>query len=491
MSYILAIDQSTQGTKALLLDAHGRIAGSAQRPHRQIISAEGWISHDPEEIYQNVLACCADVLNKTGIEAREIAALSLTNQRETTLAWDQETGAPAAPAVVWQCARAQGIADALLQTGAGRLVQEKTGLPVSPYFPAEKMAWLLQSEPEVQRLNRSGRLCLGTVDSFLLHRLTGRFATDVTNAARTQLMPLRRFAWDAELTALFGIPEPALPEILPCDARFGETDLGGLLPGKIPVHAVLGDSHAALFAQGCREAGQVKATYGTGSSVMLCTGAEPAPAADGLAATVAWCAGGTARYALEGNLSYAGAVVTWLQEIGLLESAADSSPLAQRANPEDTTILVPAFSGLGAPYWRPEIRAAFTGMSRLTGRAELVRAGLDAIAFQVTDVLQRMQKALGAPLRELRTDGGAARNPYLMQRQSDLAGIPVTSAAATELSALGVGTMAGIAAGLYPEHFTPAQNGARYMPAISRETRAALLRRWNSAVRTLLDAPGV
>ena len=362
MKTVLAIDQSTQGTKALLLDEEGRVIARAAMPHRQIVDGQGYISHDLDEIWQNVLLVARECV---GENAASVKAVGISNQRETSCMWNDE--GPLADAVVWQCARAKGISDALAPYAD--LVRERTGLPLSPYFPAAKYAWLLRNT------EKSGKVRLGTVDSFLVWKLTGNFYTDYSNASRTQLFDLHTLQWDEELCRLFGVPVEALPEVKDSDGVFGYTDLGGLFPQKVPVCGVLGDSHAALFAEGCLAAGQLKVTYGTGSSVMMNVGEKFVESRCGLASSLAWKRKGKVSYVLEGNINYSCAVITWLKDdLGLLNDAKEAGVLAAEANERDETVLIPAFSGLSAPYWKPEARAAILNMTRTTGKREICRA---------------------------------------------------------------------------------------------------------------------
>ncbi len=488
--YVLCIDQSTQGTKALLLDEKGEIAGRQYISHRQIISPEGYVSHDMDEVYANVVQSSKSLLKKSGVRGDEIAAVGISNQRETTCAWDRETGRPVCDAVVWQCGRAQGVCDGMDEE-IRRYVRGATGIPLSPYFPAAKMRWILENVPEAGTLAQDGRLCLGTVDTYLLFRLTdGRsFKTDYSNASRTQLMDIQRLRWDSRLLDIFHVPENSLPEICCSDSLFGETIMEGLFPHPVPVFAMLGDSHAALFGHGCRKAGNIKVTYGTGSSIMMHTGedcAKDAAGASGLVTSLAWGYRGKPGYVIEGNLNYTGAVISWLKnDLGLISSAKETETMARAANPKDNTYLVPAFTGLGAPYWR-ECSAAICGMTRTTGRNEIARAALDCIAYQITDVLQAMEKATGMHISEIRADGGPTANRYLMQMQSDIALTDVLVPSAEEFSAMGAGYMAGISAGLYPEEFCGSVSYERYRPAMPESERSRKYALWGEAVRTVI-----
>lgn len=487
--YILAVDQSTQGTKGLLFDAVGRLICRADRTHRQIVSAEGWISHDLNEIRANTLAVCRDVTEKAGVPKAEIAALALSNQRETTAAWDKTTGEPVCEAIVWQCARAAHICER--HEDIALRVQERTGLNLSPYFPASKMQWLLENVPQAIRLAREGRLALGTMDSWLLSFLCrGRpHKTDYSNASRTQLFDITRLCWDEELCASFGVPQEALPEVCMSDSLFGLTDLDGYLDRPIPVRGVLGDSHAALFGQGCRCPGQLKATYGTGSSVMMNIGTVPRRSSRGLVTSLAWGMQGRVEYVLEGNLNYTGAVITWLKkDMGLIASDAEATELAYLANPADRTYFVPAFTGLGAPYWDCHATGMFTGITRTTGRAEIAKACLECIAYQITDLVLLMSEEAGFPITALRVDGGPTASRYLMQFQSDMTGAAVQVPAQQELSGIGAAYMAGLSIGLYtPEQVEHNMRYVRYDPSMLPQRQEELYRGWQEAILKVLS----
>ena len=483
-AYVLSVDQSTQGTKALLFDGEGRLITRADLPHRQIINDRGWVSHDPEEIYQNLLNAAAMAAEKAGISPNDIACIGLSNQRETSVAWDRETGRPVCDAIVWQCARAADVCAAVEKAGMGDTVRERTGIPISPYFPASKLAWILQNVPEAQTLADAGRLCMGTVDAYLVWKLTGQYRTDYSNASRTQLFNIHTLQWDADICRAFGIDPAALPQVTDSDAVFGETNLGGLLDHAIPICGVLGDSHAALFGQGCLERGMTKATYGTGSSIMMNIGSQPAASENGLVTSLAWKYNGQVSYVMEGNLNYTGAVITWLKDsLGLIASAGETETLARSANPANTTYLIPAFTGLGAPYWASEARALISGMTRLTGKAELVRAALDCIACQIYDVVAAMEKDTGIRVPVLRVDGGPTRNGYLMQFQSDMLNAAVSRPDAEELSGIGAAYMAGISAGLYTQRVFGVLRYRDFTPAMDAAKRARRLDDWTHAVR--------
>lgn len=489
--YILAVDQSTQGTKGLLFDETGALVARADRPHRQIISPEGWVSHDPMEIRANTLGVCRDVVEKAGIHKGDIVGLGLSNQRETTVAWNRDTGESICDAIVWQCARAAAFCEAR-QDWAER-VQQRTGIPLSPYFPAAKMGWILENVPEAQKLAREGKLALGTVDSWLVSFLSQDHAhkTDYSNASRTQLFDIHKLCWDRELCAAFGVPVEALPEVCMSDSCFGMTDLGGFLDHPIPIHGVLGDSHGALFGQDCRKPGQIKATYGTGSSVMMNIGAAPRTSSHGLVTSLAWGMEGKVEYVFEGNLNYTGAVMTWLkQDVGLIDTDQQATDMAYAANPNDTAYFVPAFSGLGAPYWDSRAKGILTGLTRTTGRNEIAKACLECIAYQITDLTELMEAESGIQLDALRVDGGPTASDYLMQFQSDMARLTVQIPEIQELSGLGAAYAAGIALGLYDrEKVFEGHRRREYRPQMDPQRRDRLYGGWKQAVGQSLTHP--
>lgn len=488
-NYILSVDQSTQGTKALLFDGEGRLLMRKDKAHRQIISEEGRVSHDPEEIYRNTVEVLRQVILDSGIDGDRIAALGISNQRETSVAWDRRTGKPAGHAIVWQCSRAASICRQM--EGDREFVKRVTGMELSPYFPAAKFAWILRNRKEAGELLEKGNLCLGTVDSFLVYRLTGGavFKTDYSNASRTQLMNLAAGVFDEELCGRFGIASSCLPVIEDSDGYYGETDLEGSLKHPIPIRGVLGDSHAALFGQACLKKGMVKATYGTGSSIMMNVGEQPVFAKNGVVSSVGFKINHRMSYVLEGNLNYTGAVITWLKkDLGLIERDQETEKLAFEANPADETYLVPAFSGLGAPYWDSSARAAIIGMSRTTGRAELVRAALSCIAYQIADVVKIMEAEAGICPEALRVDGGPTRNRYLMQLQSDLLGTRVLVPAQEELSGIGAAYAAGLAVGLYDERIFDRMERTAYKPKMKPEKARRLYEGWKAAVGRVLNS---
>lgn len=483
VKYVLSVDQSTQGTKALLFDTYGRLLARADLPHKQIINEEGWVSHDPEEIYGNLLKTVQLVCEKVDADPNCIVSMGLSNQRETTVAWDRDTGLPVCDAIVWQCARAADICAEIARTGVGEMVRSHTGIPISPYFPAAKLAWMMKNVPQAAALAKEHRLCMGTMDAWLVWKLTGQYRTDYSNASRTQLFNIHLLQWDEDICRAFGVNAADLPAVTDSDAVFGQTDLGGLLNHKIPVCGVLGDSHAALFGQGCLEQGMAKATYGTGSSIMMNIGHAPIASHNGLVTSLAWKYRGQISYVMEGNLNYTGAVITWLKDsLGLIASAGETEALAYAAHAADTTCLVPAFTGLGAPYWVDDAKALICGMTRLTGRAELARAALDCIACQIRDVVAAMEQDTGSRLPMLRVDGGPTRNGYLMQQQADLLATRVARPDAEELSGIGAAYMSGLSVGLYNDRVFKNLQYREYSPTMSAAKRQEKLDAWRQAV---------
>lgn len=487
--YIIGIDQSTQGTKAMLFDGAGKLLLRTDKSHAQLIDERGWVEHDPDEIYANTIEVVRQLLEKSGIDRNEVKALGISNQRETAMAWNRKTGKPVYNAIVWQCARGAAICERLSKKGAAELVKEHTGLQLSPYFSAAKLAWILENVDGTAELAQQGDLCCGTMDSWLVYRLTGgkEFRTDYSNASRTQLFDVRNLCWDEEICGLFGIPTCCMAELTDSDGLFGETDFEGLLPHAIPIHGVLGDSHGALFGQGCLKRGMMKTTYGTGSSIMMNIGEKPIFSDLGVVTSLAWKVGGKVQYVLEGNINYTGAVITWLKDqMGLLANAGESETLARSANPADHTYLVPAFSGLGAPYWRSDVSAALVGMSRTTTKAEVVKAGLECIAYQITDIVKLMAEAAGIEELELRVDGGPTRNKFLMQFQSDILNCTVQVPDAEELSGIGAAYAAGLGAGIYGEDVFNSMKYTPFTPEMDEETRQKKYGGWRDAVAMLL-----
>ena len=483
--YVLGIDQSTQGTKALLFDEEGKLLCRSDLPHKQIVDERGWVEHDLEEIYHNTVQVVKDLVKKAGIDRSALAVLGISNQRETAACWEKETGKPVYNAIVWQCARGAAICDELERQGHARMIREHTGLQLSPYFSAAKLAWIFRNVDGVKEKAKAGKIACGTIDSFLVHRLTkGRnFQTDYSNASRTQLFDIRALKWDAQLLELFGIDASCMAQVTDSNGDYGETDFEGFLEKPIPIRGVLGDSHGALFGQGCLEKGMIKATYGTGSSIMMNIGETPVFTDLGVVTSLAWSMDGRVNYVLEGNINYTGAVITWLKdEVKLISSAAETEELARGAAENDRTYLVPAFSGLGAPYWDSKASAVICGMTRTTGKAEIVRAALDCIAYQITDIVRVMGEASGIDIEELRVDGGPTRNGYLMQFQSDQLGIPVRIPEAEELSGIGAAYAAGIALGIFDKNIFEKMNRTSYTSKLEEAVRSERYEGWKDAV---------
>lgn len=487
--YVLSIDQSTQGTKALLFSANGSMICRSDLPHRQIVSENGWISHDPNEIYRNLLQSARNVVSKAEIDADKIACIGISNQRETTIAWDRKSGRPVCDAIVWQCSRSHAICERLLSEGNADLIQKRTGIPISPYFPASKLRWIIENIPGVAEKVALHEVCFGTVDAWLIYNLTNGlcYKTDYSNASRTQLFNIHTRKWDEDICRLFGIEWRDLPEVCDSDSEFGLTDLGGFLHHAIPICGVLGDSNAALFGQGCLKYGMAKATYGTGSSVMMNIGETPVFSESSLATSLAWRYRGRVQYVMEGNLNYTGAVVRWLQnDVGLFDSAMDTQCLSEQANPNDTTYLVPAFTGLGAPYWDSTAKALLCGITRLTGRAEIVKAGIECIAYQITDIVKAMERDIGVTLQCLQVDGGGTNNKYLMQFQSDILGVAVQKCSFEELSGMGAAYMAGISFGILNDAVMQSMEHYAYIPQMSEKERMSKYEGWLHAVKMAL-----
>lgn len=487
MKYVLGIDQSTQGTKAILLDARGRMVEKMALPHKQIVNEQGWVSHDPEEIYRQTLEVSRRVIVKSGIKPQELGAVGISNQRESTAVWNKQ-GQPLDNIIVWQCARAKEITSRLQDKA--ELVQQKTGLKLSPYFPAAKMAWFIQHSEKLKTVPQS-EWHFGTVDAWLIYKLTSgeSFKTDYSNASRTQLFNIHTLQWDEELCNLFGVPKECLPEVVDSDANFGYTTLGGYLDEPIPIHAALGDSHAALFGQGCTEPGMIKTTYGTGSSIMMNTGEKCCASENGLVTSIAWAQQGKVDYVLEGNINYTGAVISWLKDnVQLIESPEETAELAEKAEKSDQTVLVPAFSGLSAPYWNNDVQAMLCHMSRTTGKNEIVRAALNSIALQIQAVLDAMRKDSQQAIAELRVDGGPTHNPYLMQFQSDLSDTQVSVAGLAEVSALGAAYMAGLAAGICEDNLFQKEKRKLYQPQMAEAERRKIWKNWQTAIDMLLTS---
>ena len=449
--YLLALDQGTTSSRAIIFDLAGNPVAKAAREFTQYFPSEGWVEHDAEEIFETQLSTAREVLELAGLTAKDIAAVGIANQRETTVVWDKETGTPISHAIVWQCRRTEDACANLKARGLDAMIREKTGLAPDPYFSATKIAWLLENVAGAAEMAAEGRLLFGTVDTWLIWKLTkGRVhATDPSNAARTMLFNIHTMDWDEELLALFGIPRTMLPEVKDTVSRFGEIS-PDLLGTPIPIAGVAGDQQAALFGQACFEPGETKNTYGTGSFLLMNTGDTPVASQNGLLTTVGWRMNGKTTYVLEGSVFISGAAIGWLRDgLGLLASARESEALAETVPDSGGVYFVPAFVGLGTPYWEPGVRGTICGLTRGTTRAHLVRATLDAIALQTVDVLRAMHRDTGLSIPALRVDGGTAANNLLLQLQSDYAALPIVRPRSVETTAWGVASMAGLTVGLF------------------------------------------
>ncbi|MDR0450863.1 MAG: glycerol kinase [Treponema sp.] len=492
MAYIVSVDQSTVGTKAMVWDERGRLLGREDLPHRQIKNEKGWVSHDPEEIYRNTAAAVKKVLEKAALSPDKVSAIGISNQRETSVVWNRETGKAFCDAVVWQCGRAAEFIKRISYPGFAEKVRDLTGLNLSPYFSGAKFGWVLANYPEAKEALERGILCCGTIDTWLVFKMTGgrSFKTDFSNASRTQLLDLGALAWNEGIVGDFGLKPGCLPEICMSDACFGETSLEGLFKKPVPIHGVLADSSASLFGNQCRSPGMAKVTYGTGSSVMVNTGTiRPSPG-PGVVASLAWGMEGRADYALEGNINYSGAIIKWLaEEAGLINSPAEAGEIAASAGTTGGVYFVPAFSGLGAPWFSDSARAAIVGMNRGTGKAQIVRAAEESIAYQIKDVIRAIDASTGRPLSSIRADGGATRDPFLMQFQADILGIELRVSGIEELSGAGAAYCAAIGAGLSTREKLFSEAGARIVrPAMEAGEAERLYEGWKKAV-SLITGP--
>ncbi|KZC37495.1 MULTISPECIES: glycerol kinase GlpK [Rhodanobacter] len=486
--YILAIDQGTTSSRAILFDRAGGVVGSAQREFRQIFPQPGWVEHDPQEILASVLATVAEVLASVRAEASELAGIGITNQRETTVVWDRQSGRPVHNAVVWQSRQSLAICERLEADGHAPLVREKTGLLIDAYFSGSKVRWILDHVDGARTRAERGDLLFGTIDSWLIWNLTGGrlHVTDVSNAARTLLFDIHARQWDDELLRMLGIPRSMLPQVRSCSEVYGHTAALPGLPAGVPISGVAGDQQAALFGQACFEPGMAKNTYGTGCFMLMHTGTQAVPSRHGLLTTIAWELDGVVEYALEGSIFVAGSVVQWLRDgLHMLVHASDSQACAESVESSEGVYLVPAFVGLGAPYWRSDVRGAMFGLSRGTRKEHVVRAALESMAYQSRDVLAAMEADAGIPLRELRADGGAIANDFMAQFQSDMLGVPVLRPKIAETTALGAAYLAGLAVGFWESRAQLAklwQVERRFQPAMAEPARERLYQGWRNAV---------
>lgn len=498
MSYILAIDQGTTSTRAILLDDKMQVAGSAQQEFPQYFPQAGWVEHDPEEIWSSTLEVCRRVIAQQGVTVAQIAAIGITNQRETTVVWDRETGQAIHKAIVWQDRRTSAICEDLRAAGHSDLVHQTSGLLLDPYFSGTKVKWILDTVPGARARAADGKLMFGTIDSFLIWRLTGgaSHVTDATNASRTLMYDIRMGGWSAEICEILDVPMEMLPEVKDCAADFGTVEAAHF-GGEIPILGVAGDQQAATIGQACFEPGMMKSTYGTGCFALLNTGETPVESRNRMLTTIAYRLDGKPTYALEGSIFIAGAAVQWLRDgLGIIGSAQESGGLAASADPGQDVILVPAFTGLGAPYWEPDCRGGMFGLTRSSGPAEIARAALQSVAYQTRDLWEAMRAdwegAAGGGAESsvtLRVDGGMSASDWTMQSLSDILGAPVDRPVMQETTVLGAAWLAGMTAGLYPDQQGFAETWARdrqFTPAMEEAQREAAYARWKRAVHAVI-----
>jgi len=502
-TYIGAVDQGTTGTRFMVFDHGGQVVTNAYRKHEQIYPEPGWVEHDPEEIWENTQAVMHDALDEAGVDAEQLEAIGITNQRETTLIWDRETGKPIANAIVWQDRRTTDRIETLQDEGKEEWVREKTGLEPDAYFSATKAEWLLDNADQIKLARmrpddvrdraEDGELMMGTIDSWLIYKLTGNHVTDVTNASRTMLFNIHEMDWDDELLEEFDVPAELLPEVRPSsdEATYGSTDASGFLGAEIPVAGALGDQQAALFGQTCFDAGDAKNTYGTGSFMLMNTGDEAVMSENGLLTTVGFQRSGEpVQYALEGAIFITGAAIEWLEEVDLIDNAAQTEELARSVDSTDGVYFVPAFTGLGAPHWNQRARGTIVGMTRGTEKEHVVRATLESIAFQTRDVAEAMEEDSGIDITSLRVDGGAVKNNFLCQLQSDIVGTDIVRPVVDETTALGSAYAAGLAVGYWEtvdELRDNWQIDRDFSPDDDAENVEKRYGRWQEAVQRSLD----
>lgn len=487
MKYVLSLDQGTTSTRAIIFNNKGEIVGSAQQEFKQIYPKAGWVEHDPTDIVGSAVGVIAEALIRANIVIGDLAAIGLTNQRETTVVWDKLSGAPVCNAIVWQCRRTADLAEKLKSEGLSSFIYERTGLVPDAYFSATKIKWILDNVTGARERAERGELLFGTVDTYLMWRLSrGKiFATDYTNASRTMLFNIHTLQWDKELLRLFDIPESMLPEVKPSSGLFGYTDKG-VVGGEVPICGVAGDQQAALFGQLCVSEGDVKNTYGTGCFLLLNTGGKAVKSRNGLVTTLGASASGKPPFVLEGSVFVGGAVVQWLRdELGLIGSAAESELWAKKVPDSGGVYVVPAFTGLGAPHWDSGARGVICGITRGTGKAHIIRAALEAIAFQSADLVSAMERDAGVKINSLRVDGGASANDFLLQFQSDILGVKLQRPAVVETTALGAAYLAGLACGYWKdvkELESQRKLEREFAPAMSDTARSAALSGWRTAV---------
>ncbi len=486
--YILALDQGTTSSRALIFSRQGNILAVAQKEFRQIFPKPGWVEHDPKEIWSSQVAVAAEAMSKMGVSGKNIAGIGITNQRETTVVWDKATGEPVYNAIVWQDRRTSGFCDKLKEKGHSSLIREKTGLVIDAYFSGTKIRWILDNVEGTRKRAERGELAFGTVDSWLIWKLTGgkKHITDVTNASRTMLFNINSMKWDIELLDILGVPSAMLPEVKDSSEIYGDTS-GDFVAASVPLGGIAGDQQAAMFGQMCVDQGMVKNTYGTGCFILMNTGNKPFISKNNLVTTVAWKIGSNVNYALEGSIFIGGAVVQWLRDgLGIIQSSAEVEALAASVEDNGDVFFVPAFTGMGAPYWDQYARGLLVGISRGTNRGHIARAALEGIAYQTMDVLNVMEKDTGLKIKELRVDGGAVANNLLMKFQSDILGIPVVRPKITETTALGAAYLAGLATGYWngiDELKQQWQPDKQFTGSMDEKERSKLQYKWADAVK--------
>ncbi len=489
--YVLALDQGTTSSRAILFDKAGKIIGLAQQEFPQIFPKAGWVEHNPEAIWQSQLNCARQVIADAQIKATDVAAIGITNQRETTVVWDRSTGTAVYNAIVWQCRRTAPLCEKLKADKFDKVIRRKTGLVTDAYFSGTKVAWILDNVRGARKKAEAGDLAFGTIDTWLINKLSGgkTHVTDVSNASRTLLYNIHQQKWDKEILEKLNIPESLLPEVKSSSELYAMTD-PSLFGAAIPIAGIAGDQQAALFGQACFKPGMMKNTYGTGCFMLMNTGEKGTPSKTGLLTTIAWRKGGKTEYALEGSVFIAGAAVQWLRDgLGMIVNASETEALATSVNDTNGVYFVPAFVGLGAPYWDMNARGAIVGLTRGATRAHIVRAALEAMAYQTRDVIECMQKDSGIKAKELRVDGGATRNDFLCQFQADILGIPVVRPVVTETTALGAAYLAGLAVGYWKndkEIATQWQQEKRFEPKMKKGERESLYEGWKQAVARVL-----
>lgn len=489
--YVMALDQGTTSSRCILFDKQGNICSSAQREFRQFYPQAGWVEHDPLEIWSSQLSVAVEAVGKIGAAMDEIATIGITNQRETTIVWNRHTGKPVYPAIVWQCRRTAEQIDKLREEGYDRIIRKKTGLIPDAYFSGTKLAWILEHVEGAREGAQAGDLLFGTVDTWLIWNLTrGRvFVTDYTNASRTMLFDIHRLEWDDEILHKLRIPKCMLPQVKPSSCVYGVSD-ETVIGGEIPIAGSAGDQQAALFGQCCFEKGEVKNTYGTGCFLLMNTGSEAIDSGNGLLTTIAACTGGEIQYALEGSVFVAGAAIQWLRdELRMIKSAPQSEEYAAEVEDSNGVYVVPAFTGLGAPYWNPYARGMITGLTRGVRKEHFIRATLESLAYQTLEVIEAMEKDAGVSLKNLRVDGGASANNLLLQFQADLLNNSVLRPVCIETTALGAAYLAGIAVGFWKDKQEVKQNWALsriFTPSMEETLRQERIKGWKRAVRCAL-----